>query len=176
MITIEALKDSIRTVPGFPRPGIQFKDITTLLKQPELLKYTVDSLVQVYNGKGITKTVAIESRGFIIGGALAARLETGFVPVRKPGKLPADVFTKTYALEYGEDAVEIHKDALTPDDVVLLHDDLLATGGTALAAIDLIKRFNVKEIYVCFIIELDFLQGRNRLAPACRDVFSLVHC
>lgn len=174
MITTAFLKESIRNVPDFPRPGIQFKDITTLLKQPELFRHIVETAVAYYSGKGITRTVAIESRGFIMGGALAARLGTGFIPVRKPGKLPAAVYSKTYALEYGEDAVEIHQDALSPDDIVLLHDDLLATGGTALAAIDLISRFGVRKIYVNFIVELDFLKGREKLVPA-YDVFSQIH-
>jgi len=174
MITSEVLKASIRNIPDFPRPGIQFKDITTLLKQPELFGYVVDNAAQYYMDKGITKTVAIESRGFIIGGALAGRLHTGFVPVRKPGKLPAETHKKEYALEYGNDAVEIHKDALTSDDVVLLHDDLLATGGTVLAVIDLIRQFEVRRIYVNFIVELDFLKGRNKLVPS-YDVFSLIH-
>ena len=174
MITTEILKKAIRNVPGFPQPGIQFKDITTLLKQPDLFRYVIENAGRYYERKGITKTVAIESRGFITGGALAAKLETGFVPVRKPGKLPADVYSKSYSLEYGEGTLEIHRDALTPDDIVLLHDDLLATGGTALAAIDLIKLFHVREIYVSFIVELDFLKGRNKLAPP-YDVYSLIH-
>lgn len=174
MITPDVLKESIRNIPNFPGPGIQFKDITTLLKQPELFRHVVETAVAYYHGKGITKTVAIESRGFIMGGALAARLGTGFVPVRKPGKLPAPVYSKSYALEYGEDAVEIHQDALSPEDIILLHDDLLATGGTALAVIDLISRFNVRKIYINFIVELDFLKGREKLAPS-YDVFSQVH-
>jgi adenine phosphoribosyltransferase len=174
MITKEELKESIRNIPDFPGPGIQFKDITTLLKQPELFRHVVETAAAYYTGKGITKTVAIESRGFITGGAIAAKLGTGFVPVRKPGKLPAAVFRKSYTLEYGEDAVEIHQDALSPEDIVLLHDDLLATGGTALAAIDLINRFRVRKIYVNFIVELDFLNGRARLTPP-YDVFSQIH-
>jgi adenine phosphoribosyltransferase len=174
MITAAFLKESIRNIPDFPGPGIQFKDITTLLKQPELFRHVVETAAAYYSGKGITKTVAIESRGFITGGAIAAKLGTGFVPVRKPGKLPAAVFRKSYALEYGEDMVEIHQDALSSEDIVLLHDDLLATGGTSLAAIDLISRFNVRKIYVNFIVELDFLKGRDKLAPP-YDVFSQVH-
>jgi adenine phosphoribosyltransferase len=174
MITEDLLKASIRNIPDFPEPGIQFKDITTLLKQPDLFRHVVETAAAYYSGKGITKTVAIESRGFITGGAIAAKLGTGFVPIRKPGKLPAAVFRKSYALEYGEDAVEIHQDALSPEDIVLLHDDLLATGGTALAAIDLISRFHVQKIYVNFIVELDFLKGRDKLVPAF-DVFSQVH-
>jgi adenine phosphoribosyltransferase len=174
MVTLDILKNSIRNVPDFPRPGIQFKDITTLLKEPDLFRFVVDKTVNYYFQKGITKVVAVESRGFIIGGALAAKLETGFVPVRKPGKLPAKVFKKTYSLEYGKDTLEIHRDALSSGDVILLHDDLLATGGTALAVIELIKRANVRKIYCNFIIELDFLNGRKKLAPA-YDVFSLIH-
>jgi len=174
MITTDFLKESIRNIPDFPRPGIQFKDITTLLKQPEFFRHLVETAAAYYGGKGITKVAAIESRGFIMGGALAARLGTGFVPIRKPGKLPAAVYSKSYALEYGEDAVEIHQDALASEDVVLLHDDLLATGGTSLAAIELINRFNVRKIYVNFIIELDFLKGRDKLTPA-YEVFSQVH-
>jgi adenine phosphoribosyltransferase len=174
MITSEILKNAIRNVPDFPKSGIQFKDITTLLKRSDLLKYVVDNTAHYYSQKGVTKIVAIESRGFIVGGALAARLEAGFVPVRKPGKLPADVYKKSYDLEYGKGSIEIHRDALTSDDIVLLHDDLLATGGTALAAIDLIKQFNVRQIYINFIIELDFLKGRNKLVPP-YDVFTLVH-
>jgi adenine phosphoribosyltransferase len=174
MITSEVLRESIRNIPDFPGPGIQFKDITTLLKKPELFRHIVETATAYYGDKGITKTVAIESRGFIMGGALAARLGTGFVPVRKPGKLPAAVYSKSYALEYGEDAVEIHQDALSTEDIVLLHDDLLATGGTALAVIDLISRFNVRKIYINFIVELDFLKGREKLTPA-YDVFSQIH-
>jgi adenine phosphoribosyltransferase len=174
MITTEILKKSIRNVPDFPKQGIQFKDITTLLKQPDLFRYVIENTALYYEGKGITKTVAIESRGFITGGALASRLGTGFVPIRKPGRLPADVYSKSYSLEYGEGIIEIHRDALVPEDVVLLHDDLLATGGTSLAAIDLIRQFNVRQIYSCFIIELDFLKGREKVAAAC-DVFALIH-
>jgi adenine phosphoribosyltransferase len=174
MITTEDLKNAIRNIPDFPKPGIQFKDITTLLKQPILFRHVVENIAQYYEGKEITKTVAIESRGFISGGAIASRLGTGFIPIRKPGRLPADVYSKSYSLEYGENTIEIHRDALVPEDVVLLHDDLLATGGTAMAAIELISQFKIKQVYACFIIELDFLRGREKLAPVC-EVFSLVH-
>ena len=174
MITAEDLKKSIRNVPDFPKQGIQFKDITTLLKRPDLFRHVVESTALYYEDKGITRTVAIESRGFITGGAIAARLGTGFVPIRKPGRLPADVYSKSYSLEYGEGSIEIHRDALVADDVVLLHDDLLATGGTAMAAIELIRQFNVKLVYACFIVELDFLKGREKLAGQC-EVFSMVH-
>jgi adenine phosphoribosyltransferase len=172
--SLEAIKSAIRNVPDFPVKGIQFKDITTAIKQPDLLQLIVEQLAGHYKDKGITKIVAIESRGFITGGALAYRLGAGFVPVRKPGKLPAEVFSKSYDLEYGQDSLEIHQDALQADDVVLLHDDLLATGGTALAALDLISRFYVHQVFVSFIIELDFLGGRQKLSPSC-DVMSLIH-
>jgi len=172
--SIEAFKASIRNVPDFPVKGIQFKDITTALKQPRLLHTIVDQIASHYQNKGITKVVAIESRGFITGGALAYRLGAGMVPVRKPGKLPAQTYSKTYDLEYGQDTLEIHQDALQSDDIVLLHDDLLATGGTALAALDLISRFSIREVYISFIIELDFLKGRQKLSPPF-DVTSIIH-
>jgi adenine phosphoribosyltransferase len=171
-ITIKSLKESIRNVPDFPKPGIQFKDITTALKDPETFQYIVDTISDHFKGKGITKVVAIESRGFIVGGAVAARLNAGFVPIRKPGKLPAAVFKKSYELEYGFDALEIHSDALLKDDIILIHDDLLATGGTSLAAIDLIKNFNIDKIFLSFIIELTFLNGREKLTH--HEVHSLV--
>lgn len=172
--TIKTIKASIRNIPDFPVKGIQFKDITTAIKQPLLLQMIVDQMADHYLKNGITKIVAIESRGFITGGALAYRLGAGFVPVRKPGKLPAQTYSKTYDLEYGQDALEIHQDALHPDDVVLLHDDLLATGGTAMAALDLIRHFNIRQVYLSFIIELDFLKGRQKLSPPF-DVTSIVH-
>lgn len=171
---LETIKTSIRNIPDFPVKGIQFKDITTAIKQPELFQLIVEQIASHYQDKGITKIVAIESRGFITGGALAYRLGAGIVPVRKPGKLPAEIFSKSYDLEYGQDSLEIHRDALQHDDVVLLHDDLLATGGTALAALDLISRFDIRQVYVCFIIELDFLNGRQKLSPP-YDVMSIVH-
>jgi adenine phosphoribosyltransferase len=171
---IDSIKDSIRNIPDFPVHGIQFKDITTVIKKPDLLKLIIDQIANHSEMNGITKVVAIESRGFITGGALAYKLGVGLVPVRKPGKLPSETFSETYDLEYGKDSLEIHRDALTPDDVVLLHDDLLATGGTALAALGLIRRFNVKKVYVSFVIELDFLKGRQRLSPP-YEVYSIVH-
>jgi adenine phosphoribosyltransferase len=169
----QLIKDAIRNIPDFPIKGIQFKDITTMLKQPSLFNRITDEMALYYSGKGITKIVAVESRGFIIGGALAYRLNAGFVPVRKPGKLPSLTHKITYDLEYGKDSLEMHQDALIPEDVVLIHDDLLATGGTALATINLVKMFNVKKAFLSFIIELDFLKGRERLAPF--EVFSMVH-
>jgi adenine phosphoribosyltransferase len=173
-VNLKLLEESIRSVPDFPKKGILFKDITTALKVPAIFKFTVDHIVEYYRNKNISKVIAIESRGFIIGGALAAKLEAGFVPIRKKGKLPAEKFFRTYTLEYGEDTLEIHKDALEKDDVVLLHDDLLATGGTTVASIELIKDFHIKDIYINFIVELDFLKGRNMIGQE-YDIYSLVH-
>ncbi len=157
----EKLKQSIRNVPDFPIPGIQFKDVTTLFKDPECLTALSDDLYEMYKDKGITKVVGIESRGFIMGPILATRLNVGFVPIRKPGKLPAAVYEESYEKEYGMDTIQIHKDALDENDVVLLHDDLLATGGTMLAACKLVEKFNPKEILVNFIVELEELNGRE---------------
>jgi adenine phosphoribosyltransferase len=172
--TIETIKDSIRNIPDFPVKGIQFKDITTTIKQPALFNLIIDQIASHYANMGITKVIAIESRGFITGGAIAYKLGAGLVPVRKPGKLPAETYSRTYELEYGQDSLEIHCDALQSNDVVLLHDDLLATGGTAMAALDLIKRFNINKVLVSFIVELDFLKGRQRLSPS-YEVYSMVH-
>lgn len=169
----EQLKAAIRNVPNFPIEGIQFKDITTALAKPECLKYMKDEIVELYRNKGITKVVGIESRGFILGGAVATDLGAGFVLVRKPGKLPAETIEVSYKKEYGVDTIQMHKDALTEDDVVLLHDDLLATGGSMAGAIELVKKFGVKKIYVNFVIELDGLEGRKALNGV--EITSLVH-
>lgn len=168
------LSESIRSIPDFPRRGIRFKDVTTLLKQAGLFSLVVDEMAAFYRNAGITQVVAVESRGFLTGGALAYALGAGIVPVRKAGKLPAETFSATYELEYGNDTIQIHRDALGPHDVVLLHDDLLATGGTALAAIELIRNFNIKKLYLGFLIELDFLEGRKRLSSHA-EVFSIIH-
>jgi len=168
------LKNAIRNVADFPKPGIQFKDITTALKDADILRKMSDILYEKYKDQGITQVVGIESRGFILGSILAYKLGAGFVLLRKPGKLPADTFSVEYDLEYGKDKIEIHKDALDSTDVVLLHDDLLATGGSANAAIKLINKFNVKELHTNFIIELDFLEGIKRL-DNCKTIFSLIH-
>lgn len=157
----ETLKKNLREIPDFPKPGILFYDVTTLFKNPECLQGMIDELYEMYKGKGITKVVGIESRGFILGGALAARLGAGFIMARKPGKLPAEVIEETYAKEYGTDTIQLHKDAISPEDVVLLHDDLLATGGTMAAAHRLVKRCGVKQAYVNFVIELEGLNGRK---------------
>ena len=157
----ETLKKNLREIPDFPKPGILFYDVTTLFKNPECLHSIIDELYEMYKGKGITKVVGIESRGFILGGALAARLGAGFVMARKPGKLPAETIEETYAKEYGTDTIQIHKDAIDENDVVLLHDDLLATGGTMAAAYRLVKKCGAKNIFVNFVIELKGLNGRN---------------
>ena len=157
------LQKYIRSIPNFPKKGIIFKDITTLLKDPVSLKATLRLLFEFTKNKSITKVVGIESRGFIFGSMLAEKLDVGFVPVRKPGKLPAETVHESYALEYGQDAVEIHKDAIQPGDKVLIHDDLLATGGTAKATANLIKKLNGEVVQLSFIIELSFLKGREKL-------------
>lgn len=157
----ETLKKNLREIPDFPKPGILFYDVTTLFKNAECLKGMIDELYEMYKDKGITKVVGIESRGFILGGALAARLGAGFIMARKPGKLPAEVMEETYAKEYGTDTIQIHKDAIDATDVVLLHDDLLATGGTMAAACRLVQRFGIKKAYVNFVIELKGLKGRE---------------
>jgi adenine phosphoribosyltransferase len=172
-ITIAEIKEEIRNIPDFPKKGIQFKDITTILRQPEYFSFLVDTIADAYKDSQITKIVCLEARGFILGGAIAAKLGAGFVPIRKPGKLPADKYSVKYSLEYGINSLEIHKDALNQNDVVLLHDDLLATGGTATAAIKLLNNFNLKKIYLCFLCELNFLNGRERLKSI--DVSSLIH-
>jgi adenine phosphoribosyltransferase len=166
------IKKYIRTVKDFPKPGIMFKDITTLLKEPEGLKASFNALVEFTEGLKIDKVVGIESRGFMLGAMIAEKLNAGFIPIRKPGKLPAETVKEEYSLEYGTDAIEIHRDAIEAGDSVLLHDDLLATGGTAKAAVNLIEKLGGKVIQVSFIIELSFLNGRDKLKGY--DVRSLV--
>ena len=170
---IELLKKGLRTVPDFPKKGILFWDLTTLFKDPEAFRFTVDTIYELYRDKGITKVVSLEARGYILGSALAYRLGAGFIPVRKPGKLPAETYSETYMKEYGPDPLTIHQDALSDEDVVLLHDDLLATGGSAAAALKLIRRFSPRTVYANFIIELDELDGRKAL-PEDVDVTSLL--
>lgn len=157
----ELLLANLREIPDFPIPGILFYDVTTLFKNAECLQEMLDSLYELYKDKGITKVVGIESRGFILGGALAARLGAGFVMARKPGKLPAETIEETYAKEYGTDCIQIHKDAIDENDIVLLHDDLLATGGTMAAAYRLVQKCGAKKSLINFVIELDGLNGRN---------------
>ncbi|MCP3895920.1 MAG: adenine phosphoribosyltransferase [Bacteroides sp.] len=157
----ETLIKSIREIPDFPIPGILFYDVTTLFKDAACLRELSDVMYEMYKDRGITKVVGIESRGFIMGPVLATRLNAGFVTIRKPGKLPAETIQQTYNKEYGTDTVEIHKDALDENDIVLLHDDLLATGGTMKAACELVKKLKPKKVYVNFIIELKDLDGKS---------------
>lgn len=157
----------------FPQKGVIFKDLTTAFKDPRALHIIGWDLSQLYRDKGVTKVVGIESRGFIGGSILAFELGAGFVPARKPGKLPADTVSVSYEKEYGTDTIEIHRDAITPDDVVVIHDDVLATGGTMNAVYDLVKSMNPKKIYVNFIIEISALNGRANL-PAEAEVSALL--
>ena len=157
------MMDNLRCIPDFPVKGVNFRDVTTLFKSGECLQEMIDELYEIYKDKGITKVVGIESRGFVMASALAVRLGAGVILCRKPGKLPSETVQESYEKEYGTDTIEIHKDAITPDDVVLLHDDLLATGGTMKAACNLVKKFNPKKVYINFIIELvnEGFEGRN---------------
>ena len=157
------LKQLIRTIPHYPKPGIMFRDITTLLKDATGFKLAIETLAQRYSGAKPDKVAGIESRGFIIGGALASRLGLGFVPIRKPGKLPSKTQRENYALEYGVDGLEIHEDAFRPGQRVLIVDDVLATGGTAKAAAELVKRVGGELVGLSFFIELNFLSGRTKL-------------
>ena len=159
----KTLLENLRCIPDFPKKGINFRDVTTLFKSAECIQIMLDELEAIYKDKRITKVVGIESRGFVMGAALAGRLGCGFVMARKPGKLPATVIKENYTKEYGVDTIEILLDSIDEDDVVLIHDDLLATGGTAKAAYKLVEHFNPKKIYVNFIIELkdEGLHGRD---------------
>jgi len=168
------LKKHIREIPDYPIAGINFKDITTLLKDEDAFRNVVDQVSSYFHGKGITKIVSLESRGFIVGGAVAYCLNAGFVPIRKRGKLPAATIHESYELEYGADAIEMHQDALSEDDIVLIHDDLLATGGTALAALKLVQQLNVKQIYFSFICDLKFIENGNRSILSQYETHSLV--
>ncbi|MBN2103167.1 adenine phosphoribosyltransferase [bacterium] len=168
------LNDFIRDVPDFPKPGIIFKDITTLLKDPDAFKEAVHQLCQPYRKQNIDQVVGIESRGFIFGGAMAMELDTGFIPMRKPGKLPAETEKEEYALEYGTDAIEVHRDAIQPEVKILVVDDLLATGGTAAASIRLVKKLGGSVIGAAFLIELCFLNGREKLGDV--PVHTLIAC
>jgi len=166
------LSSHIRTVPDFPKPGIDFKDITTLLKDGNALRRSVDELAEKFADKKIDKIVGIESRGFIFGTALAYKWNVGFIPVRKPGKLPAATISQEYELEYGTDKIEIHKDAISPADKILIVDDLLATGGTAAATVELVKELGGDIQGIGFLIELTFLNGRQKLGDY--EVISLI--
>ena len=166
------LKDHIRDIPDFPKSGILFRDITPLLQQPEAMAFIEDQFVEAVGAERITAIAGIESRGFIFGTALARRLELGFIPIRKPGKLPAASISESYSLEYGENVLELHEDAADKNDRVLIVDDLLATGGTAAASVKLVERLGATVAAVAFVVELSFLKGREQLAG--HKVISLV--
>ena len=168
LFTAEQLRDAVRNVPNFPSPGIQFKDITPILSDRELLMQSVDALADPYLDAGITKVLGIEARGFILGGMLARRLGAGFIPIRKKGKLPHDILKVEYELEYGTDFIEMHADALDASDIVLIHDDVIATGGTAAAAGRLARETGAQIAGFAFLIELEFLAGRKVLEHGAR--------
>ena len=172
-MSLETLKQNLRTVPDFPKKGILFYDITTLLKNPACFAELADRICEIYRDKGITKVVGVESRGYIMGSVIAARLGAGFVPVRKAGKLPAEVYGDSCDMEYGSSQFEIHRDAISPDDVVLIHDDLLATGGTIAAAARLVGRNSPKKVYYNCIIELLELEGRKNF-PAGTEITTIL--
>lgn len=169
------LLKNLRCIPDFPKKGINFRDVTTLYKNPECLKIMLNEMYEQYKDKGITKVVGIESRGFIMGSALAAKLGAGMVMARKPGKLPFTVIKESFSKEYGVDTVEMHIDSIEPEDVVLIHDDLLATGGTAKAVLKLVNHFHPKKVYMNFIIEIkdEGLHGRDEFDGLC-DVSTLL--
>ncbi len=168
------LSSYIRDIPDWPKEGIVFKDITPLLSNPEGFKGAIDTLAENYENIGITKVMGAEARGFIFGGALAYKLGAGFVPARKPGKLPWTTTTVTYDLEYGTDSLEVHADAFGPGDKVVIVDDVLATGGTAAAKAELVAATGAEIAGFAFLIELDFLDGRSKL-PAGKKIVSLIH-
>lgn len=170
---MEYVRQKIRDVYDFPKPRIIFRDLTTMFKDARAMHIVGWDLAQLYRDKGVTKVVGIESRGFIGGAIMAYEIGAGFVPARKPGKLPADTVRADFAKEYGTDTIEIHRDAITPDDVVVIHDDLLATGGTMAACYELVKSMNPKKVYINFIVELSDLHGRDNL-PKDAEVTSLI--
>ncbi|WP_416375936.1 adenine phosphoribosyltransferase [Paramuribaculum intestinale] len=170
---MEYVKTKIRDVIDFPQKGVIFRDLTTAFKDPKAIHILGWNLSQIYRDKGVTKVVGIESRGFICGSILAFELGAGFVPARKPGKLPSKVISTSYDKEYGKDTIEIHSDAITPDDVVVIHDDVLATGGTMAAVYELVRRFNPRKIYINAIVELSDLGGRAKL-PAEAETTALI--
>ena len=166
-MTDSELVKTLRIVPDYPAKGIMFFDVTTLFKDPVAFAEVIERICDIYKDKGITKVAGIESRGFVAGAAVAARLGAGFVPVRKPGKLPAAVVSEAYVKEYGRDTIEMHSDAIGPDDVVLIHDDILATGGTASAAVRLVRKFSPQAVHANFIIAITDVP---RSAPIPEDV------
>jgi adenine phosphoribosyltransferase len=169
---LQALKSAVREIPDFPKKGILFYDITTLLKVPKYFTMILEELASAYKGAGIQKVAAIEARGFIFGAPLAQMLGAGFVPIRKPGKLPADVFEATYSLEYGNSSIAVHQDAIARGERVLLVDDLLATGGTMAAAVDLVGKLGGEIFGLAFLVELSDLNGREKLKD--QKILSLI--
>ena len=167
------LESYIRDIPDFPKPGVMFKDITPLLASPEAFKAAIEQMAAPYENANVTKVLGAEARGFILGGALACRLGAGFVPARKPGKLPWNTTSAEYSLEYGTDQLEMHTDAVQPGDLVLIVDDVLATGGTAAAKADLVTRSGGVVVGYSFLMELDFLHGREKLGD--HMIVSLTH-
>lgn len=160
---LDYLEESIRNIPDFPKQGIQFKDITTLLRNPDALKLTADLLARPFLKMDIDHVIGLESRGFLFGPGLAQDLNAGFIPIRKPGKLPSQTVSATYELEYGEDSLEMHADAIAKGDKIIIHDDLIATGGSAAAATKLVQQLGGEVIGYSFIIELGDLKGRSKL-------------
>lgn len=167
------LAEHIRSIPDFPKPGIMFRDITPLLAKPDVFHEVIRRMADRFRDEGVTAILAAEARGFIFAAPLALELNAAFIPIRKPGKLPFDTHSFHYELEYGTDSLEMHTDAITADDRVLLVDDLLATGGTMQACIQMTERAEAKVVGATFLVELDFLNGRERLAPC--EVYSLIH-
>lgn len=172
--TEEILRDSIRSIADYPKPGIVFRDITTMLGNARAFRRAVDELVQPFAGSKIDQVAGIEARGFILGGAVAHQLSSGFVPLRKKGKLPHETVSIAYSLEYGVDEMEVHKDAIKPGERVILIDDLIATGGTAVAAAKLLKRIGADVVAACFVIDLPALDGRKKLEDLGVPVRSLI--
>ncbi|MBX8799166.1 adenine phosphoribosyltransferase [Pseudochrobactrum asaccharolyticum] len=161
--TKEFLKASLRTIPDYPRPGVMFRDVTTLMGNPQAFRRAIDELVFPYAGGKADKIAGVEARGFILGGAMAHQLSAGFVPIRKKGKLPYETVRIAYSLEYGIDEMEMHRDAIQPGERVLLVDDLIATGGTAVAAVNLLRQMGAEIVAACFIVDLPDLGGRKKL-------------
>jgi adenine phosphoribosyltransferase len=170
---MELLKKHIRSIPDFPKEGIIFRDITTLLKEGKVLQQAVQALCEPYRGAAVDQVVAMEARGFILGGAMACELGAGFVPIRKSGKLPAETIEKTYELEYGTDTLAMHRDAIQPGERILMFDDLLATGGTMAASCEMVEELDGNIIACAFLIELDPLEGRKKITQY--DILSLIH-
>ncbi|QWW66653.1 adenine phosphoribosyltransferase [Rhizobium sp. WYJ-E13] len=172
--TLSELAKSIRSIPDYPKPGIIFRDITTLLGNPRAFRRAVDELVQPYAGLKVDKIAGMEARGFILGGAVAHQLSSGFVPIRKKGKLPHETVRIAYSLEYGVDEMEMHRDAVQPGEKVILVDDLIATGGTAVGATQLLRQIGAEVVGACFVIDLPDLGGRKKLKDLGVDVHTLV--